>query len=29
MLKEFAKNTQFIIITHNKLSMSLADTIMA
>ncbi len=27
MLKEFAKNTQFIIITHNKLSMSLADTI--
>jgi chromosome segregation protein len=27
MLREFAKGTQFIIITHNKITMELADTI--
>jgi len=27
MLAEFARDTQFIIITHNKITMDLADTI--
>jgi chromosome segregation protein len=27
MLREFAKGTQFIIVTHNKITMELADTI--
>jgi chromosome segregation protein len=27
MLREFARNTQFIIITHNKITMELADTL--
>jgi len=27
MLREFQRNTQFIVITHNKITMSLADSI--
>jgi len=27
VLKQFAKTTQFIMVTHNKLSMSAADTL--
>ena len=27
VLKEFAKTTQFIMVTHNKISMNAADTL--
>jgi chromosome segregation protein len=27
MLREFSRRTQFLIITHNKITMNLADTL--